>query len=249
MMNVPNPLPRFGLTRLSPSMLTLWRGNPKLWCVRYLLKKRDDSDMPKAWRGRAVEAGLNSWLYKRDARAAIVAQAEWDNAAQGVTSDEIETIRAGIPAMLGQAIETLKDRMVPTSSQRRLETWLPDVPVPCVGYCDWSWPDTILDLKTTERLPSSPSTDHAMQVGLYISAHETKGSLGELLYVTPKKSAIYRLSAEDVDRAVADARSAALSMLRFLDHARDPLDALSMLPTNRDHYAWTPELLDAAEAA
>lgn len=272
-MNVPNPLPRFGLSRLSPSMLTLWRGNPKLWCVRYLLKVKDDSDMPKAWRGRAVEAGLNAWLYKRDPDAALaVAQSEWLNASQGITSDEIEEAKDLIPDMLGKAINAAEGWPIPTASQLRIETWLPDIPAPVIGYADWVWPDVVRDLKTTTRAPSEPSIDHAMQVALYMRSDAMKRRRGELLYVvgraepevklkkdgTPRKqrerdpdqdAKLFTLSDEDVDLAIRDARSAALSLLRFLDNARDANHATQMLPANRDHYAWTPELLDVAEAA
>lgn len=272
-MTIINALPRFGLSRFSPSMLTLWRGNPKLFCVRYLKKVRDDSDAPKAWRGRAVEAGMTMWLFKRDAEQAhAAAMAEWLNSSQGVVSEEFDEIRDMIPDMLDRAIEASAEWPVPTAKQVRVETWLPDVPAPVIGYADYVWPTHVRDLKSTTKIGGEVSDDHALQMALYLASDAMRNRIGELLYVTARKPPPVRLKkdgtprkqpvrdpandwklvqidAETAERALVDARATALSLLRFLDHARDADDALGMLPLNRDHYAWSPKLIEVAEAA
>ena len=65
-----NAFERHGIRNLSPSAINLWRANPALYVGKYLLKWRDDAWL-NAWWGDAVEAGLASWLYKRDNALAL----------------------------------------------------------------------------------------------------------------------------------------------------------------------------------
>lgn len=54
-----NPFERHGIQHLSPSALALYRHSPALWCLRYLFGVKDEAG-PYAWRGRAVEAGVDA---------------------------------------------------------------------------------------------------------------------------------------------------------------------------------------------
>ena len=42
------------------------------------------------------------------------------------------------------------------SYQQKVEVQLDDLPIPIIGYIDFLFKDTIVDLKTTVRMPSKP---------------------------------------------------------------------------------------------
>ena len=64
-----DPFERHGIDHLSPSSLRLWRDAPAVWIGKYLLRAPDEVG-PGAWRGKAVEAGVDQLLYGQQAGAA-----------------------------------------------------------------------------------------------------------------------------------------------------------------------------------
>lgn len=232
---------RHNIRHLSPSSLTLWRQEPCLWALRYLRGVKDDAG-PNAWLGSAVESGLSSWLYKRDMAGALyAAKQEWANKTQGEVSEDITAAEARIPSMLAMAIQGIGDRPTPTSAQAKVECWLPGIDVPVIGYSDFEWSETIVDLKTTKSLPSSPREDHVAQVAIYWEGRQRKKS-ASLLYVTDKKSATYTVGENVLTAALDGMAETARTLARFLDRIRDGRDAVAMLPAATDGYRWSDNL-------
>lgn len=231
---------RHGIKHLSPSSVNAWIDNPTIWCLKYLGKARDDVG-PKAHRGTAVEAGLVKLMYGASMEDAV---AEANKLFGELCLGELhEDVAANIPAMLAQANQwRLANNVEVAATQLKVETWLDDVPVPFVGYIDFTFlgdfPDT--DLKTTERLELQRS--HVRQVALY--AHQRKHP-ASLLYVTPKKHQHFVISEEDCASALSELRSAALSLERFLSRVDDAQDALHLLPLDTGHWKVTPALIKA----
>lgn len=140
--------------------------------------------------------------------------------------------RDGIPGMVTTAIPELRQYGVP-QTQLRIERQIAGMPVPLVGYLDLHWPEhgLTLDIKTTHRIPSEVSTNHARQVGLYV--HGTNHQ-ARVAYCSPKRIAVYELT--DTARPVAEAVAIAQRMDRFLAISPDPRVLAALLVPDADHY-------------
>lgn len=232
-----SPFQRFDLKHLSPSSLNLWTSNPGLWALRYLGGFRDDAG-PAAWRGRAVEKGLEAYFIRPDAeQARLSALLEFDNQAMGLCDDDTDADRNMIEPMLEVAIAHCVMQPIPVlTTQAKVELWFDDVSVPVIGYVDFIREDgSHFDLKTTQRCPSAPRPDHARQVAMYIEARRAPGSL---LYVTSKRAESYPISDNERAMHVAQLRRAALSLQRYLDRCETKREAILSLPMNSDDFKW-----------
>jgi len=239
-----NPFERHGIKHLSASSLQTYSTEPALWVIRYLYGIKDNAG-PSAWRGTAVEAGLKLVLYgtwHEDAVAAALAQ--YDMEAMGEISDKIAQQRALIPDMIHQAVKAFQDWGTPDAVQFRVEHWIDGIEVPLLGYVDFLYPADLADLKTTEKCPSSPKMDHAVQVVLYADALKRKPYLA---YVTAKKSAVY--GPEDIDMAQArwllKVRAHALRHMLSLTVSKE--HAANMFAPNFESYLWSETTRSAAK--
>lgn len=232
---------RHGIRWLSPSSLGMWRENPGLWGLKYLGGFKEDAG-PAAWRGSAVEGGLNIlWRDGSMAEALTAALGAFEANAMGEVSDDIDAERDLIKPMLETLANATRPHGAIMAYQLKIEARLDDVPVPIIGYIDFAFEDgLIVDLKTTKACPSAIKPEHARQVALYM---EARGSdYGSVLYATAKKWASFPV--ENKEEAVASIRRDALSLKRFLERFETPRSALGALPMNVDHYFWS----DAAKA-
>lgn len=241
-----NPFERHGITHLSPSSLNLYATNPRLWVGRYLQKWEDEAG-PAAFRGSSVEAGLDKWLYERDAKAAEqIALAQFAMKTDGQADEAHEAERAMIPAMLAQAVEATKEAPPPVARQLKVEYWANGVEVPIVGYVDYLWEDFGLDLKTTKACPSAIKADHARQVALYAAAKERPF---HVLYVTPKRHAEYMLSEGEAAMHLRDLERLARATRHLLKHAEDADDAAHFFAPAREDFRWSERTIELATEA
>lgn len=236
---------RHGIAHLSPSSLSLWTANPALWVGRYLLKWRDEGS-PAMFRGTAVEAGLSAYLHGAE-NGPEIARNNFEANALGQADDDWEQARAEIGPMFEQAKVAMKGRFDSKPfTQKKVLHWVDGIPVPFLGYLDFQWPEIeVLDLKTTNRIPSEAKADHAAQVGLYCRSERTAG---RLLYVSKSKSASYTLSEEEASAAFEPMIRAAKSLSYFLSHVRDGREALAMLPLNFEDFRWSDNTKKLATA-
>ena len=99
-----NPFADFNIDHLSPSSLIKFRSEQANWVAHYLYGIRDDAG-PAAWRGSAVESGLHAWLHGETFEAALErALTQFDLAASGLHTDDIDKARGEIEPMLRQAV-------------------------------------------------------------------------------------------------------------------------------------------------
>ena len=232
-----DPFEKHGIKHISASSLNLYKAQPALWCGKYLLGWKDEVGAA-AWRGSAVEAGLDLALYDRTAPfEAVAAKAfeRFDLDAMGEITDKIEKEREAIPAFIQQAFEGAGGWGIPNARQFKIETWIDGISVPLIGYCDYVFDDFVADLKTTFRMPGEPQGNHAAQVSGYWKA---TGKTPRLLYATPKKWAVYELTPEQCDTAWADLCRAAYAVRSMLAKAHDGGDALSMFAPDFDSFYW-----------
>lgn len=231
---------RFGIKHLSPSSLNLWRDAPGLWTLKYLGGLRDDAGAA-AWRGIAVEHGLQSWFTHPKADHEIhmkAALGEFETRAQGDLDGSVDAERKLIAPILERAIEaakTIKPKYL--GAQSKIEHTFPGVAIPVIGFLDFLFEDdSFVDLKTTKACPSSPRPDHARQVALY-STRRRGG--GNLMYATPKRWEIYPVGENECAVALEGMRKDALALQSFLEGQRDAKSAIRCLPMNDTDFRWS----------
>jgi hypothetical protein len=178
----------------SPSSLNLFCASPAMWVLEKVIGVRQSVGSP-AHRGTAVEEGVTVGLLNPDAplQACIdMAFKKYDTVSALSSDARRQDYRDTIPTMVEKALNELRPYGVPSKTQGFVE-WKPDgLELPIVGYFDYEWADhgIIVDLKTTEKLPSQNKIPHARQVALYAASDNMDGRLS---YVTPKKVATYRV--------------------------------------------------------
>ena len=206
-------------TRHSPSACNLFSACLSMFVLEKILGKRQPVGAA-AHRGTAVEAGVALGLMNDapDEECVALAVANFNRLAALCGDPRKEKVAEGIPAMVTRALAELRPYGKPSAAQGFVE-WRPEgLKYPIVGYWDFMWEEhgLVVDLKTTEKLPSAIKPDHARQVALY-----TGGNLeGRLAYITPLKSAVYRL--EDVAAHRNALHRIALAVERFLELSDDP---------------------------
>ena len=238
-----NPFEKFGIEHLSYSQASLYKSQPAAWVFRYLFGIKDDGG-PALWRGRAVEKGLDTYLFTQNvAQAAQAASIEYANLSQGLADDKSEAERANVSECLKQAIAAMPGQL-PITRQRKIEVRMDGIEVPIIGYVDYEWPEYGLDLKTTLRLPSQPNPGHVEQVSVYAHA---LGKPFSLLYVTPKKSAVYHVADETAAKAYARVHQTFKAIRSMLDTVSGPHQAAALFAPDYEHYVWSPELMTKAQ--
>lgn len=240
-----NPFTRHGIKHLSASSLNCFRTEPAAWVMRYLWGIKDAGNAAM-WRGRAVEAGLDSWLYKRDLQdAQSTALQAFELEAQGEASDEVENERRNVLPMLQQGISAAPED-TPVARQYRVEMWLDGVEIPLIGYADYVFASGPLDLKSTTRCPSSLETlsqEHVRQVSIYSKARNEPSAL---LYVTPKKAARYDIPPEMVTAAIADVNRIARSLRSVLARSRSRDEVAELFAPDYQSFYWSDATRQAA---
>ena len=242
-----NGYERHGITHLSSSALNHFVAAPAHFVMQRLLNLRAPASAAAA-RGNAVERGVHLGLIHPDLPLdACIAEAEaaFDRAMVLNPDDRRASERANLPGYVTHALSELRGYGVPSAAQDRIEIRLDDVPVPVVGYIDWRFDDhgLIVDLKTSERLPSTISDAHGRQGAIYAKAHGNYGM--RFAYTKPvagKKDGravvVYEMAADDVRRHLAALHQIALRLGRFLSLSSDPHELAGLLVPDFEHFWW-----------
>jgi hypothetical protein len=225
--------------RHSPSSLNLFCAQPSMFVLEKILGHRQTVGAP-AHRGTAVEAGVTLGLMNPKAEISECIAAAWTkyDTVSGLSSDKRRAeYRDTIGDMVTMALRELHAYGVPSSTQGFVE-WKPEgLKYPIVGYYDYEWQQhgIVVDLKTTEKMPSSIKVPHARQVALY--AAELGGNMDpRLTYVTPKKHATYRL--ENVREHLHALHQIAIRCEAFLALSEDPQFFTSITVPDLDSFYW-----------
>jgi hypothetical protein len=243
-----NGFARHGIEHLSASSLNLWAAEPAVWAMERLLGHRSPPSALMA-RGKAVEHGVHAGLLNRMltvTECAAQAVLAFDREMALVPDDRRDSERALIPGYVEYALEELRQYGVPSAYQDRVEHRLDDVPPPVIGFTDWRYDDhgLIIDLKTSERLPSAISLSHARQGAIYARAHGNYGM--RFAYVKPtagKKDGravvVYELERAEIDRQIAALREIALRLERFLSLSSDARELCGLIVPDYERFHWT----------
>jgi len=237
-------------TRHSPSSCNLFSSDLAMFVVERVLGRKQPVGAA-AHRGTAVEKGVVHGLMSPEVpliECIEVAMMEYTYLMALSRDLRKEHAAEGIPEMVAQAVTELRQIGIPFATQGVVELFHEDLKLPLYGLFDFAFKlkplqlqgdDTriIVDLKTTEKLPSSIRTGHARQVALYAKAMAAEGWI---TYVTPKKLATYQL--ENVEEHYQALITIARKIESFLSLSDDPEFYLSITSPNLDSFYWgTPE--------
>ena len=205
-------------------------------------------------RGKAVEDGVHAGLIDPSLPVEACVEralATYDREMTLNPDERRDSERLLIPGYVEHGLGELRQYGVPSAYQDRVEIRLDDVPVPLIGFIDWRFDDhgLIVDLKTSERLPSAISLSHARQGAIYARAHGNYGM--RFAYVKPtagKKDGravvVYELERAEIDRqiaALARNRAAARTLSRAVDRCpralRPDRSRLRALPLDQSGHA------------
>ena len=223
-------------TRHSPSSLNLFAAEPAMFVLEKVLGQRQTVGVP-AHRGVAVEEGVAYGLIHPDAdledcyKEALL---KYDMITALSGDDRKSKYRQNVPGMVGMALAELRPYGVPTKVQGYIE-WHPHgLQLPIVGYYDfmWEYDGIVVDLKTSERMPSEIKIAHARQVSLYCSDNHE----GRLTYCTPKKVQTFRL--DETKRHREALFRIAQTVERFLSLSDSPLALADLVVPNLDSFYW-----------
>ena len=230
------------IDHLSASSLNAYATQPASWCMERLLKVSVPVSAA-AHRGTAIEAGVTIGLLYPD----------YDiEKCQGIATQKFNELTAlsgdpkrqqeadAVAPSVEIALAELRQYGFPHGVQERIEKPLGDDLPPLIGFIDFRFGPTVVDLKTQLRLSSDISTPHARQVAGYVAGtnHE-----GRVCYVTPKKAGVYRL--EDVEQRFNELRQIAIRLERFLAISNDPHELAGLLVPDTTHYFWSNPIAEA----
>lgn len=227
------------IERHSPSSLNLFCASPSMFVLERVLGRRQPVGSP-AHRGTAVEDGVTIGLLNPAMPIADCAQTALKryDAISALSGDKRrDEYRTTIPGMVESALAELRPYGIPTATQGFVE-WKPEgLKCPIVGYFDYRWEQhgILVDLKTTEKLPSSIKIPHARQVALYATLTGDNAD-ARLTYVTPKKRATYQL--ENVRDHLNALHQIALRCERYLALSDDPNFFVSITAPDFESFYW-----------
>ncbi|MFH1157625.1 MAG: PD-(D/E)XK nuclease family protein [Pseudomonadota bacterium] len=238
----------FGIEHLSASSLNLYAAEPALWVMERLLGIKSGGSAAMA-RGKAAEVGVHLGLSQPYLSVeACIAQAEreYDREMALVPDPNREDERKNIAGYVTNGIQELRQYGIPTSYQDKVSIKLEGVPVPVIGFIDWRFDQhgLIVDLKTSERLPSGISEPHGRQGAIYANAHGNYDM--RFAYVKPspgkkdgRAAVIYGMSGDDRTRHLDALRQIALRLHRFLSLSRDPKELAGLVCPNYESFYWS----------
>ena len=166
----PEPEAKFGYAGTRPARSIYLQHLLRCSCSKECWARRQPVGAP-AHRGSAVEDGVTMGL--NNMKASIpscinVALTKYDTLTALSSDPRNEKYRDMIPAMTKTALEELRKYGPPTDTQGEV-CWAPDdLKLPIIGYYDYAWSEEgiLVDLKTTEKMPSQIKVGHARQVSV-----------------------------------------------------------------------------------
>ena len=224
--------------RHSPSSCNLFCASPSMFVLEKVLGVRQPMGVP-AHRGVAVEDGVTAGLLdpKATNEACIdVAFKKYDTITALSGDRRRDDYRATIPAMVTTALKELRPYGIPSRCQGFIEAKPDGLKLPVVGYFDYEWAQhgILVDLKTTEKLPSSIKPPHARQVSFYC---ESDNFDARLSYVTPKKVATHKV--ENIREHRAALFQIAQRIENFLALSDDPAFFTSITAPDVESFYWS----------
>jgi hypothetical protein len=201
----------------SASSINLWANAPHMWCAQYLFGKRSEFGAA-AKCGVLVEDAITNVLARGFTAEYAISSAlgEYNKFIALSATDSDKKRAEALPGMIELGLEALKPYGAPEFDVEPITGKLKQKKVeivcngdgwslPVVGYLDYYFPahGVVVDLKTTQRMPSEMSDSHKRQACIYQHAMGNQGV--KFLYVTGKKSQMFDCG--DVKETLAEIKA------------------------------------------
>lgn len=268
-----NPFNHHGIAHLSPSAVNMFTQSPSAWVAKALLGHKFSSG-PAAWRGIAVEDALNAYIFHSATpeEAIDVAMTNFDklNSKALNVGEDVERERKRLDRYVLNSIDAMLEVVnefgvgepqAPPANGSWNGQW--EVGLPCrfgehqndkvdvIGYLDFLYANdanknTIVDLKTTERIPSEWQPNHAMQAAFYKRAHGNNPDV-LFVYASPKEEGkpnafhILRLDDETYQRELKRMKDTITRMSKMLKLSDDPFSLAEAVPHDETSFYWSNE--------
>ena len=234
-----NPFDRFGIKHLSPSSLNKFVSDPVLYTLSYIYKIKEPSSAP-ATRGHVVEHALSKKFSGQ-----IVEEKELiSDYTKRIIENNIDldnekalSEKENLYAFYQQAINNISYKGL-IKFQDFAEIRNDDLPIPIIGYIDFVFEDCIVDLKTTNKMPSKLSEAVKRQMACYSLVYPNKKIFVE--YVSSKKHRTFEIT--DIKKYQDQLFAIAIALQKFLGDCHSPWDVSSKLFPNLDNWAWSEYL-------
>jgi len=231
------------VSHLSPSQINSIRECANHWILQRLANVMPPFQGNAATnRGNAVEAAITKKIFnenKSDEECIEAGLKSFDANMALIPDENREKERENIPLMYQQLKQPLLDYGTPLKAnnprnQHGISLQLNKLPL-IKGYLDFYYQhmDTIVDIKTTTRLPSGITPSHAIQGAVYAKA---TGCRVVFAYVTPKKFAFYEL--ENIDNWLNEIRGTLSRIEKLLSLSNDPMEVAQYIIPNYSSWSW-----------
>ena len=241
-----NPFETYGLKHLSPSTCARFTSCPAMFVLEKVLGRRTAVGTA-AHRGSAAEYGVALALDGADLKEAQEqANAKFDTLAALSGDPRRDKHRESVAGMVEQGYLALKQYGKPSSAQKLVTRDVEGLAVPIIGYYDFAWDDLglIVDLKTTDAVPSNIRASHARQGAFYAACMGGNWS-ARICYASGKKSANAQIENQAAHLTAMDA--IALTIQRFLSLSTDPQELAGLVvPDVESFYFSDPMARQAA---
>ena len=235
----------------SVSQLNLYEGNPAMWILQYLFLVRA-LPSPAMFRGIVIETAVAAVLTNQATIEPAIKKAlkTFDDKFSIALDDRTEKERAVIESMIRNTVEVMQEYGEPIFSidgeqqKVKINCVTDNFTLPIIGYLDFVYPEhgLVIDLKTTNRMPSTMSAAHRRQRCFYekcMGNHEVK-----FLYVTSKKTKF--LSEGDVAEELALMKSQLIRQEKFLKQGNKEF-LRDIVPIDPNHFFWADKKKERKE--
>jgi hypothetical protein len=226
-----------GIEHLSHSSISSFQADQASWVLNYLFKFRDSS--AAMLRGIAVEHGVYEDIVGAD-DATNAAVKEFNRRTALGNFPDRDKERERVEQMTPVALKAIRKYGELAGYQEKIELTLDDVPVPIIGFTDYTFEPTVVDLKTSGRMPSKMPASHHRQGNIY--ARATNRPI-DFLYVAPPTKAnpenvnIYPV--ENDPQAIEEIRQVAIRINRFLSLSKDKEELAALVVPDYDGFRWS----------
>ena len=230
-----NPFKAHNINYLSPSSINTYINDMPMWIARYLFGVKSPSGA-SAVRGIAQEFALAD-KYEKGVFDFNLLDVKFMSlcAESGVDLGDIKTAKEKkLLKDFGNIIDENFNYKNLVSYQEKVEVPIDDMPVPIMGYIDFRFTDSIVDLKTTTRMPSRPTEAQKRQMALYSMAYPSNSV--DLFFATPKEHKKFTL--KNLSAYKKQLIKVALSIQRFLSISNDKHELASFVYPNLDSWMW-----------
>ena len=244
-----------GINRLSYSALEAIRQNFYEWLTQQADDVRGEPNLPMI-AGSVAEKAIEFGLLMPDAKISMceeIARKEFhhrttfEGFSEDVRQARLDTLcgygtaSKSYPGMVANGVKALRPYGIPSDTQVRIETSLKGIPIPIIGFKDFSYDHhgIDIDLKTTSKMPKIMSPSHQLQGAIYW--HASNNRTQRFCYVTKSEAKILELDTYAAEQAIHEATAIAHTLMRLLEKHKTLQELMKYIVPNWGDYRWSPQ--------